>query len=379
MIDKPKIIIHLIATNFFGGPEKQIIEHLKRLNKDEFEGRLVSYLEYGEPNRLLKKAKDEGIRNYGISMHGPLDFRAQLKLNKLISKEKIDLLFVHGYKACVMGWWSAKLAEIPVIAFSRGYTSENLKIAFYNWLERRFLRGMDGIIAVSDGQRKRLESYGIQSRKTWVVHNAISVNSIQRDPDLDKRQSVLKKLNISINSKLVVTAGRFSPEKGHRYLVEAISKLKNIKDEVCFVFCGDGMCKNDIVAQSQNLGVFNQCRFPGFREDLDEIFEVMDLMVLPSLAEGLPNVILEAFASAKPVVATEVGGVPEIIENGKNGLLVPVRSPELLARAISKCFSNPDLMKQMGQAGHHKVKSEFNFEKQNKKLENINKEVLHIY
>jgi glycosyltransferase involved in cell wall biosynthesis len=368
--------MHLIATNFYGGPEKQIVQHLKRLNSDHFLGQIASYLEYGGANELLDKAQKEGLIVHGIPMEGPLDFRAQFRLHNLISREKVDLLCVHGYKACVMGWWARRNLKVPVIAFSRGYTSENLKIAFYNWLERKAIGRLDGIIAVSEGQRKRLESLGIFGGKSWVVHNAISVNSAVPEPSAELRKKVFQNLGIPEDSKLVVTAGRLSPEKGHKYFVEAISKLGKTKDTIRFVFCGEGMCQKDLETESRKLHIHERCVFAGFRRDLDEIFPVMDLFVLPSLTEGLPNVLLEAYACAKPVVATNVGGVPEVVENGVSGLLVPPKRPDLLAEAIQRLLGSPHLMKTMGKAGHEKVKNEFSFEIQTGLLEKIYLETL---
>ena len=368
---KARIILHLIATNFFGGPEKQIVAHLKHLNQNRYAGHLASYLEYGGSNELLAKAADEGIRTHGIPMHGPLDFQAQFKLNNLIARQKVDLLCVHGYKACVMGWWAGRIYKIPVIAFSRGYTSENKKIAFYNWLERQALRRVDGVIAVSEGQKKRLDSLGIRSPNTWVVRNAISVNPLKQNAAPEKRRQVYRELNIPESPKLVVAAGRLSPEKGHRFLVEAIARMDHQTRQACFVFCGDGMCQKELQDLAADLGVTRYCRFVGFRKDIADIFEVMDLMVLPSLTEGLPNVVLEAFASAKPVVASNVGGVPEVVEDGKNGILVPPQRPDLLADAIAKCLADRRFMKEMGKSGYHKVKSEFSVESQTAKLESI--------
>jgi glycosyltransferase involved in cell wall biosynthesis len=340
-----KTIMHLIATNFYGGPDKQIVEHLRRLNKSGYRGVVASFLEYGGRNETLEKAKLVGLGYHGIPMCGPLDVKAQLKVVRLIRQERVDLLCVHGYKACVMGWWAAKRAKIPVLAFSRGYTTETPRIAFYEWLERRVLESMAGIIFVSEGQKKKLESFGIRGRKSWVVYNAVSVNSLKGEREAQIRGAVFNRLGIQENSKLVVTAGRLSPEKGHRFLIEGIQKMCQQINGTYFVFCGDGPCKKDIEKQAQDLGIWDQCRFLGFRRDLQEIFCAMDLMVLPSLTEGLPNVILEAFARAKPVVATNVGGVPEIVENGINGLLVPPRRPDLLAEAIARCIATPRLMR----------------------------------
>ncbi|MHA1280620.1 MAG: glycosyltransferase family 4 protein, partial [Candidatus Helarchaeota archaeon] len=187
---------------------------------------------------------------------------------------------------------------------------------------------------------------------------------------------VFERLGVPQQALLVVAAGRLSPEKGHRYLVEAVAKTQPLERDVCYLFCGEGQCMAELQAQSRDLGIMHRCIFPGFRRDLQDIFKVMDLLVLPSLTEGLPNVVLEAFALAKPVIATKVGGVPEVIDNGKNGILVPPKRPDLLAEAINKCLFAPEISRQMGEVGYRKVKSEFTFETQTKRLESVYHELL---
>lgn len=373
MIVTPKIIMHLIATNFYGGPEKQIVEHLKRLDPSRYHGIIVSFLEGGAENEILIQAKTVGLKHYGIPMSNRFDVMALWELTRLLRQERVDFLCVHGYKSTVMGWWVGKRSGIPVIAFSRGYTGENKKVAFYEWLERRAIKRVDGIIFVSEGQRKRLEKFGIKGRRNWVVHNAISVNSIG---PTDRGKEIFKDFGIPGDEKVVVSAGRLSPEKGHRFLVEAIGMLQESIKNTRFVFCGDGPCRQDLENQSKNLGISDICHFVGFRRDLKEIFQAMDLMVLPSLTEGLPNVVLEAFACSKPVVATRVGGVPEIVEDGVNGVLVLPERPDLLAEAIKDYLADPEKSRMMGEAGYHKVRKDFTLEAQTEKLERIYEGVL---
>jgi glycosyltransferase involved in cell wall biosynthesis len=126
-----------------------------------------------------------------------------------------------------------------------------------------------------------------------------------------------------------------------------------------------------IIEQAKSLGVLDRCRFVGFRRDLAEVFSIMDFMVLPSLSEGLPNVVLEAFAACKPVVASNIGGVPEVVEEGISGYLVPPGRPQPLAEAILKMLGDPAKMQSMGSAGYERVRREFTFEAQTEKLEAI--------
>lgn len=366
----PKVIAHLIATNFYGGPEKQIVEHLKRLNPQSYRGIVASFLE-GDRNEILDKAADAALANVAIPMAGPFDLSAQRGLQRFLAEHHVDLLCTHGYKATVMGWIAGRRGGIPVISFSRGYTAENRKVAFYEWLDRQALKRVDGIIAVSAGQRERLASFGVHGRKSWVVRNAVVVEPLDSGQASAARSCICQKLDIPADAQLVVSAGRLSPEKGHRFLIEAIGLLKKQEKNRVFVLCGDGPCYTDLIDQAKALGVFGQCRFPGFQRNIQEFFQAMDLMVLPSLTEGLPNVILEAFALAKPVVSTRVGGVPELMIEGENGYMVEKERPDLLAAAIAGSLDDPEKMRAMGEAGYQRVRTEFSFEGQNQELEAI--------
>jgi glycosyltransferase involved in cell wall biosynthesis len=368
-----KNIAHLIATNFYGGPEKQIVEHIKRLDTNEYLGNVISFIENGQRNEMLEHASNARLNNFGVPMNGPADIRALWNLTLLLRKEKISILCVHGYKSTIIGWVAARINKIPIIAFSRGYTAENRKVAFYESLDRQVLRHVDGIIAVSEGQKNKLAAFGVHGKRSWVVHNAALLDHESIQHPWEFRQSVFQRLEIPENARLVVTAGRLSPEKGHRFLVDAIGSLKDKLESTFFVFCGDGPCKTDLVNQAASCGIGDICRFAGFRHDIREIFSVMDLFVLPSLTEGLPNVILESFACSKPVVATSVGGTPEIVENGVNGMLVPSKRPDLIAEAILNIFSDPENLKAMGREGLNTVKKHFTFEIQAQKLAKIYK------
>ncbi len=369
------VIAHLIATNFYGGPEKQIVEHLCRLDGKRYQGVVVSFLE-GEKNEILQKAGGVKVPHHAIAMTGPLDFRAQRGLSRFLKEYQVDLLCTHGYKATIMGWWAGRCTQIPVLSFSRGYTAEDKKVAFYEWLDRQTLKRVDGVIAVSEGQRQRLASFGVYGKKNWVVHNAVVVPPQDKEAQRSAKKAICSRFDLHPDARLVVAAGRLSPEKGHRFLVEAVGLLAGKIEKTFFFFCGDGPCYTALVEQAKVLGVADACLFPGFQRNIGEFFQAMDLMVLPSLTEGLPNVILEAFALAKPVVSTRVGGVPELVIDGENGYMVEKERPDLLAAAIVRSLDDPEKMHAMGQRGYERVQADFSFEEQAATLEGIYKSLL---
>jgi glycosyltransferase involved in cell wall biosynthesis len=377
-MERPSLrVMHLIATNFHGGPERQIVEHLLRLNPREHQGFLASFLENGRRNETLERAERLGLEQRPIPMRGAADVRALRTLIAMLRTEGVGLLCTHGYKSTVMGWCAARRVRIPVVAFSRGYTRENRKIAFYEWLDRQVLSRTDGVVAVSEGQGKRLQALGIRPRQLWVVHNAVNAPPrLRPEQAWQAREAVCARWDLPRECRLAVSAGRLSPEKGHGFLVEAIATLTAAVSDAYFLFCGDGPCRPQLERLAADLGVAAQCRFLGFQRDMEMIYQAMDLLVLPSLTEGLPNVVLEAFAWQKPVVASAVGGVPELVIDGENGILVPPGSARGLADGILRCLASPQQAEAMGRSGYERVRVEFDFMSQCEKLTGIYREVL---
>jgi len=285
------------------------------------------------------------------------------------------ILCTHGYKPIVMAVIGGMARRYPLVAFSHGETKESWRVSLYEAMERKAIGFAERIVCVSEAQKKRLLKYGIDERRCRVVHNAVWEPEY-RCRDGSSAASVRARLEVPEGAKLVVSAGRLSPEKGHAYLIEAVAQLVKDKIDAIFAFCGDGVCRDELGALAERKGVAGICRFLGFRHDLKDIFHAMDLLVLPSLTEGLPNVVLEAFACGKPVVATSVGGVPEVVRDGVNGILVPPRRPDLLAEAILHRLRNPEESRRMGMRGREIVAEEFTFEQQNRRLEAIYDEVL---
>jgi len=368
-------VAHVIATNFFGGPEKQIVEHLKRLDNAAYSSLLISFLEDGRENQILSQAQKAGICQHGIPMGGPFDIRAWLRLRRFVGAEAVALLCVHGYKSTVMGAWIHKTLGIPTLAFSRGYTAENLKVAAYQYCDRLALRLLTGVVCVSEGQRRKLAALGVHPKRSWVVHNAAQVPATL--PDAERtRLEVRRNFGFPADARLCVSAGRLSPEKGHADLLRAIAEVGDRAPGWYFLLCGDGPCRDRLQQQILALQLGPRVVLAGFRTDIQDIFQATDLFVLPSHSEGLPNVVLEAFALGKPVVATSVGGVPEIIEDGSNGALVPPHRPGLLAEAMVRCFQQPSKMASWGQAARRTVETRFTFEEQNRRLEAVYAEIL---
>lgn len=368
-------ICHLIASNFFGGPERQIFEHIKLLNnRGNYQGVVCSYLEGDENAPLLEQCSKAGIPFFSIKARSAYDFNQISELKHILDKNKINLLCAHGYRSTIIGLFARHRLNIPVIGFSRGWTKDNIKIRLYNWVDRVSLAFVDHIVAVSYGQKQRLLQFNFGYPSISVAQNCINL-----EPYDSKYSSDDIKIEFGIPDGCIVigSVGRLSPEKGHRYLLEAFAAVLKKTDNAVLVVIGDGVSEHSLKKQSQSLNIEDKVFFLGFRHDVHRILTIFDLFVLPSEQEGLPNALLEAFAAQIPVVATAVGGVPEVLDDGVSGYMVPPCRSDMLSGAILKCLELPkSMLVRMGKSGFKRVESDFTFQKQTIALEAIYKEVI---
>jgi len=365
------LVLHFRACNFFGGPERQIIGHIAQSRN--FRHVVLTFFEHGAPNELFEQCKKRGIPVKTMTTGNPFAPSYLFSLRSVFRSVKPDIICTHGYKPSIMTLLACIGQKIPLIMFSRGHTSENMKVRLFENLERHSLRFADFVISVSEGYTGYVRSAGVPVAKIHIVQNAIDIDRMHAH--INHAQEKRKELGFGIEDVLIATAGRLSPEKAQADLIIAFSHIYEKFPKARLLIIGDGAQREHLELLVREQSIRN-VSFLGFRHDVDAIMNGVDLFVLPSLTEGLPNVILEAFACSKPVVATSVGGVPEIVDDGISGFLVPPSRPDLLADAVEKLLSDPELRQTMGQAGYLKVKAKFTFEAQTRKLESIYHEIL---
>jgi glycosyltransferase involved in cell wall biosynthesis len=350
-------VAHLIATNFFGGPERQILTHAKHVAQHGVHALIISFQEFGQKNQLLAAASREGVPNLALKARSPFHPGSVHELYGLLRARQIKLLVTHGYKSNVVGRIASWAAGVPEIAVSRGWTAENGRIQLYEKIDRAFLRLADAVVAVSDGQRQKILACGGRPDKVRVIHNAIDLATYPGPAE----KSVRSELGIPQDAILVATAGRLSPEKNHLGLVEAAKHVLAKMPDVYFVVFGEGFLRPELEKAVAARGIGNRFFLPGFRSDVRSLLHEIDIFVLPSHTEGLPNVVLEAFACSKPVVATRVGGTPEVVQQDENGFLVPAGEMGQLAEGILRLAADPQLRGKMGDNGFEHVLAAFGY------------------
>jgi len=361
--------MHVRASNFFGGPERQILGHIATSRNARHI--VLTFIEHGAPNQLFDRCQQEGVSVKTISTQNPFNPSSIFKLWRSLQTTRPDVLCSHGYKPAILSLFAGFALKIPLVMFSRGNTGENTKVRFFENLEPLAFRYAEVVVAFSNGHAKHLREVGIAKKRIRIIQNAIDISKMN---DHVKRAKIKRmEMGFSPEDLVIATAGRLSPEKAQEDLIMAYSRIQPQFPHLELLLLGDGSLRRPLEQLVHGKDIPN-VHFLGFRRDIDEIMATVDVFVLPSLTEGLPNVILEAFACKKSVVSTSVGGVPELVDHGINGLLVQPARPDLLAESIVKCISATDTMRKMGEAGFHKVKSEFTLEVQPTMLEEIYQE-----
>jgi glycosyltransferase involved in cell wall biosynthesis len=362
----PIVIAHIIASNFYGGPEKQILTHARCLDSERFRFVLVSFVERDAPNEILERASHAGIATVQLPVGHPFDPRAILRLREILKELGADLVCSHGYKANVLGRLATWSCGIPQIAISRGWTAESRKIRVYETLDKFFLRLDDHVVAVSHGQKEKIQRLGLR-KSLSVIHNAISISE-----NLPQQHGCVRsELGIPGGALLVASAGRLSPEKNYAGMIEVAAKICALRDDVFFAVFGEGFLRQELEQRIDRLGLGGRFLLPGFRRDMPEVFKQLDVFMLPSFTEGLPNVALEAFAAQKPILATAVGGTPEVVQHGVSGFLTTPLEFDLMAKHLFALLDDPDLRQRFGQAGHDYIKEHFSFASQTAAYERL--------
>jgi glycosyltransferase involved in cell wall biosynthesis len=346
-----------MASPFFGGPERQMLGLAR--HSPASTNVFLTFAEGGKSQAFLGEVHRHGFQGLALKHNAPHVRKAASEVAGHLRRLKADILTCSGYKPDLIGWLAARQANIPVIAVAHGWTAATLKVRFYEAVDRLVLRWMDTVVCVSEAQGERVRRAKVPEKKITVIRNAVGADAFtDPDPAYGDR---LRHFFARPPKRIVGAAGRLSPEKGFDQLVEAASLVLRQDPDVGFVQFGDGPLRDTLTRHIELKGLRERFQLVGFRADIAQFLPHLDLMVLPSNTEGLPVVLLEAFAAGVPAVATAVGGIPEVIEEGKSGYLVPPGDPPALARRILDVLRQDATRLAMGWRGQRRVRDHFTF------------------
>lgn len=332
-----------------------------------------------EPGPML-----DSIRNYGVQAHCfPMPLlvpSCTWKLSHLIKEGNFDLVQSHGARANFYSRLASAFAGIPHISTIHNslydYPVWPLRKSLYMTLDRWSTRYSTKIVCVAESHRReQLERYGLDPSKVVTIHNGVDLSRF--DPQKVPKRKVRNSLGFG-DEAVVTFLGRLTHQKDPLTFMQAFSKVKRVYPKAVALIVGDGDLRDLLVDRAKALGIQQDCYFLGYREDIPEILADTTLFVLSSVSEGLPYTILEALAMERPVIATKVNGVTEIIEHGQSGLLVPPKDVESLAHGILELLKNTSKAKQLAEEGRRRVVQEFSLESMLKNWERLYLSLLEI-
>lgn len=347
---RPIRIMNLIARLNVGGPAVAVTHLTEQLGPPDYESLLVcGTIEPGEGD-MTYYAIERGITpivipELGRSLSPVRDIRTLWKVYQLIKEKKPDVVHTHAAKAGFVGRLAAWLAGVPVIVHTfhghvfRGYFSPT-KTQFFITLERITARMSDTIITLSDGLRRELaEEYHITRKgRITVLPLGLDLTGLTQTPR--KKGTFRKAHDIPTDAPLIGIIGRITPIKNHSLFLEAAVKIREKLPNAHFVIVGDGEARTEIETQVDQLGMREAVTFTGWQKDVGKVYSDLDVMVISSINEGTPVTVIEALAAGCPVVATAVGGLPDLLDHGKLGKLVE-QNASALSTAIVETLANP--------------------------------------
>lgn len=354
---RPLKVLHIIGGGEFGGAEKHILNLAGAVDPQAVE--ITVCCLFSAP--FVEVAARAGIKALAIPMRSKADFGVIGKLAGLINSGEFDIVHTHGVRANLLGRLAARQAgKKKVITtvhslLERDY--QGIISRYVNNLAERSTRSLTGhFIAVSQGLKNSLVAGGIPAKSITVIHNGILLDEVS--PSDAAEIAIKEKLSIK-DEALVGIVARLHAVKGHRYFIEAARDVLLQRPETRFLIVGDGPYRPVLEKLTASMGINDKITFTGFVEDVYTIMAALDLLVISSLWEGFGLTAIEAMTLGVPVVATEVGGLPEVVQHGETGLLVPPANAAALAKNMVWMLDHPREARKMALKGGDIVRRKF--------------------
>ncbi len=374
-------VLHIITHLPIGGAQDNTLLTLEGLDKTRYDLTLIC----GKRGEWIERALSiQDIKVYFIDelirkIHIFYDYIALLKLYRFIKKGKFKIVHTHSSKAGFSGRIAAYLAGVPVIIHTlHGFPFNDfmplIERFFYIFLERFLSIFSSTIITVSHINKEKAVQLKLGPLNKFVnIYSGINFEKFGISVNIMKKR---KELGINNKLKVIGMVGRLSKQKAPQYFIQAIPLIVKVHPHVRFILVGDGELKKNMIKLAEKINVSDYISFLGFRDDVPEILNILNIFVLPSLWEGLGRSLTEAMYSACPVVATAVEGVPELIIDGRTGYLVQPKDSVAIAQKINDLLIHPREARQMGKNARKKVMSDFDACVMIKKIDELYQNIL---
>lgn len=353
-------ILHLIDHYKIGGPGKTIINSFKYSERSEFSIYVATFVPNADgETEFTTELQRQGIPYLGLKDSRGLAPSNAIKLRRYIQEKNVVILHSHAYKSDILVLMVKWITPgLKVITTHHGWITNTVRQKCLMKLDLFLTRFFDGIIVVSKDLLCKIPQRVVTHKLCAMIHNAIVLDDYKAEGG---REAMRARLSVDKDETVFAVVGRLSPEKGCREMLQAFALVHEERPNTKLLFVGEGPLAEELKKKSQTLGLNDAVIYAGHHNPVNPFYEAADVIVCPSLAEGLSNVILEALAYHLPVVATDVGGNGEIIEDGINGILVKPKDVEEMKKACIRLAASSELTALLGKQGRETVERQFDF------------------
>lgn len=372
----PPFVLHArVVTGAGGGPEKTILNSPRFLKSLGYSSACL-YLHPPQDSgfeTLLNRAQSWHSEVIAISDSGIWDLSVVRQTIRICRERDVQIWHAHDYKSNVLGLLVRGFHKMALVTTVHGWVNHTRRSPLYYWIDRKSLPFYDHVVCVSEDLYEQCRSLRVSAEKCTLIDNAIDINEFHRVSDT----SVAKqRLGFSANRVLVGAVGRLAEEKGFHLLIEAVEQVMQSGIDMELIIIGDGEQRTNLAAQIAASPYADRIHLLGFRADTIALYEAMDLFVLSSLREGLPNVLLEAMAMEVPVIATRIAGVPKLIQDQQNGRLIPAGSVPALTSTMIAVLQDPKQQAELRRAARKTIEEQFSFDVRMQKMCRVYQKVL---
>lgn len=358
-----------------GGAERHLTLLVSAMDKSRFRPSVICI---GEEGELFGELPKDGVDARALHLGGKRNMlRSFRELAAIMRQTRPEVVVVRGYNAEILGRLAAMVSGVKhTVVWVHSLGDIGTRTRPRSLAERVLSRFTSQYFGVAEAQRSHIaEDLHCPDRKIRIIHNGVDPSSFYFDGD----RSVLSEFDIDLAEPVVGIIAALRPEKDHRTLLQAARMVIDHIPTARFLIVGDGDLRADLESFAVELGITDNVRFVGTRSDVRQLLCAMDVFVLTSSSECFPISVLEAMACARPVVCSDIGGIPEMVEDGVSGYLVPPRSPGLLAARLKDLLSNPDLARRMGEAGRRRVETDFSLSQSHEAAQQAIEAVAHQF
>ncbi|NER91203.1 glycosyltransferase family 4 protein [Moorena sp. SIO3A2] len=373
-------ILHLITRLAVGGAQDNTLLTVEKHDRNQFEVHLASNPEGQWLNRAQQSADTFHPIPHLVNPINPIyDLKALTEIVQLLRREKFDVVHTHSSKAGILGRVAARITKVPVVVHTiHGFAFHDFmpswKRQLYINLERSMRPCTDFFLTVSELNRKQAIQLGILSQeKSQTVYSGIDFSKLDRPCHLPQLR---QQLEIPDGWQVIVMVGRLDEQKAPYYLIEAFAQVLKHSPETLLLLVGEGELQPRLQTQTQQLGIENQVKFLGSREDVPEILKIADIFALSSLWEGLGRAMTEAMLLGKPVVVPNIYGIPETVHHGETGLLFPAKDVAKLAHHLVYLLQNPQERERLGHNAQQLTRKLFDVAQMVQQIEQIYQQLL---